>query len=243
MPNDAGDLNKSRGFLLTYSVVVLSLWYFGAELTAFKLMGTEIQLKHRTESVWLVLACLNMYFLIRLFQHIPNGGFRFNDPMRDLYDHSLRRLAVWRNHFKLRKMVREVKAEKHLNEKVKFVSGSAHMTWQDRLRDDRRNNPDEDHELHHYNRMVRTEMKVSAYYRYTIDGKWITFGDYVRLGTYTPSWVLTWAVKSYVTVKGALLTPWFTNNIFPLVLGLISTGVACWTWWHDSSTITAACVI
>ncbi len=240
MSDDAGDLNKARGFLLTYSVVVLALWFFGAELSAFKLMGTEIQLKHRTESAWLVLACLNIYFSLRFFQHIPSGGFRFDKPMHDLYDLSLTRLATWTNHFKLRRMVRSIQSEKHLNEKVKFIRGSAHMTWNDRLQDDHRNSPEDKRELHHYNRVERTEMKVSGYYEFTSDGKWNRFGDFVRLDVYTPNWLLAWIVKSYVTVKGALLTPWFTNNIFPLMVGLVSTGIACWKWWQVNFPAVAA---
>ena len=230
--DEVGDSSKTRGFLLTYSMVVLALWFFGAELTAFKLMGTEIQLKHRTESVWAVLAFLNIYFLIRFFQHAPSGGFRFDKPMEELYDRSLVRLAVWANYFELRRMVRSIQSEKHLNEKVRFVRGSAQMTWYDRLNDDHRNNPGDKWELHQYNRAARTEMKVSVYYEFTCDGKWIPFGDFLRLGVYSPHWALAWAVKSYVILKGGLLTPWFTNNIFPLMVGLFSTGIACWKWWQ-----------
>lgn len=231
--DDGGDFKKARGFLLTYSAVVLALWFFGANLTAFKLMGTEIHLEHRTNSVWLVLACLNIYFWFRFIQHIPSGGFRFDEAMNQLYDNSLRKAAVWRKHFELQKSVQAIHTEKHSpNEKTKFNRGYAYLTCYERLKEDRRDQPEEEFELHHYSREKRTEMRISAHYHYTRAGEWVTFGDNAPLDTYVPSKCFTWTVKSYVTLKGAFITPWFTNHITPLLIGTISTLIALWNWWQ-----------
>lgn len=234
MSDDEGDFKKARGFLLSYSAIVLALWFFGAKLTAFKLMGTEIQLEHRTTSVWLVLACLNVYFWLRFLQHIPSGAFRFDAPMHDLYDRALVTAAIWRKHFELRESVKRTLLEKHgPNEQAKFVRGYAQVTCYDKMEQDRREHPEAEYELYQYGREVRTEMHVSAYYLYTDNGgTWVPFGDHVRLGAYVPSKALTWTVKTYVVGKGALLTPWFTNNIFPLLIGGVSTGIAVWNWWQ-----------
>lgn len=230
--DDGGDFKKARGFLLTYSAVVLALWFFGANLTAFKLMGTEIRLEHRTNSVWLVLACLNTYFWFRFVQHIPSGGFRFDEAMNQLYDDALEKAAIWRKHFELRKRIETVRTENHApNEKTKFTQGNANLTCYDRLKEDRRENPEGEITLHNYSREQRTEMRVSAYYEFTIDGKWVKYGNHAHLAAYTPSKLFTWTVKAYVTLKGALITPWFTNHIAPLLLGALSTSVALWSWW------------
>lgn len=228
--DDGGDFKKARGFLLTYSAVLLALWFFGANLTAFKLMGTEIRLEHRTNSVWLVLACLNIYFWFRFVQHIPSGGFRFDEAMNQLYDRSLTRAAVWRKHFELKESVQAIRSSPP-NEQKKFNRGYAYLTCHERLKEDRRQNPEDEVELHNYSRHHRTEMRISAHYHYTQNGEWVKFGSNLQLDTYTPSRNFTWTVKTYVMLKGAFITPWFTNHIAPLLLGGLSTCVALWNWW------------
>ena len=42
--DDEGDYKKARGFLFTYSCLVVGLWYFKAELTQFNLMGVTLAL-------------------------------------------------------------------------------------------------------------------------------------------------------------------------------------------------------
>ncbi|WP_219273314.1 hypothetical protein [Pseudomonas sp. Xaverov 83] len=225
--DDEGDFKKARGFLLTYSALVLALWYFGADLTEFKLMGNDIKLHQRTESVWLVLAALNAYFWFRFVQHIPSGSFRFDRPMNHLYDRALITAAIWTKHFELKRCVERVRVP---NEEVKFNRGYAELTCYDRLKQDRREQPESEIQLHDYSRAKRTEIKVSGHYRYTDGGAWVRSGHYVRLEAYVPSAPVTWTVKVYSTIKGAFVTPWFTDHIAPLVFGLISTGFALWKW-------------
>ncbi|NWA65101.1 hypothetical protein [Pseudomonas reactans] len=230
--DDEGDFKKARGFLLTYSALVLALWYFGADLSQFKLMGNEIKLHQRTESVWLVLACLNAYFWLRFVQHVPTGGFRFDNAMNALYDRTLLRAALCVKHFELRRLVKSTLIQKHSpGESAKYVRSYGYLTCYDRIKEDRRNQPEEEIELHHYSREHRTEMKLSANYRYTREGEWVKFGDNVRLDAYVPGRTLSWAVKSSTTVMGAFSIPWFTNHIAPLMFGLISTCLALWKWW------------
>lgn len=230
--DDGGDFKKARGFLLTYSLVVLALWFFGANLTAFKLMGTEIRLEHRTNSVWLVLACLNAYFWFRFVQHIPTGGLRFDKQMNHLYDKALARSAVWMKHREIRNEVERSRVENHgPSEKAKLIRGYAHLTCYDRMKKDQNEQPESDIELHEYSRENRTEMKVSGYYHFTNSGNWARSGNYVRLGEYRPNKYLTWTVKTYVLVKGAFIRPWFTDHIAPLLIGGSSTSLALWKWY------------
>jgi len=230
--DDEGDFKKARGFLLTYSALVLALWYFGADLTQFKLMGNEIKLHQRTESVWLVLAALNAYFWLRFVQHVPAGGFRFDNAMNNLYNRALVRAALCVKHFELRKCVKSTLINKHPpGENAKYVRSYGYLTCYERMKEDRRDQPEEEIELHHYSREKRTEMKLSANYKYTQGGEWVKFGDNIRLDAYVPNRAFSWAVKSYATVAGAFVTPWFTNHIAPLVFGLISTGFALWKWY------------
>lgn len=231
--DDGGDFNKARGFLLTFSGVLMALWFFGANLTTFKLMGTEIHLEHRTNSVWLVLGCLNTYFWFRFLQHVPTGGFRFDEGMNHLYDQALIKAAICRKHFELKKSVKHIRTQKHAQgEKTKFYRGYAYLTCYERLKTDQREQPESEIELHDYSRDKRTEMNVSANYKFTKAGEWVQFGNNVRLDPYVPSRLFTWTVKTYVLLKGAFVTPWFTDRIAPLLVGLVSTSVALHNWWE-----------
>ncbi|MFJ4089140.1 hypothetical protein [Pseudomonas psychrophila] len=231
--DDGGDFKKARGFLLTYSAVLWALWFFGANLTTFKLMGTEILLGHRTNSVWLVLACLNIYFWFRFIQHMPSGSFRFDQAMNDQYDKSLKRAAVWVKHFELKKAV-QLHHDEHqpTTEKTKLIRGSANLTYPQRLETDRRHHPEEEFELHQYNRKARTEMSITGYCKRSKNGEWELFGTHIYLPNYTPSRLFTWTVKAYAMLTGAFITPWFTNLIAPLMLGAVSTVLAIWNWWQ-----------
>ena len=57
--------------------------------------------------------------------------------------------------------------------------------------------------------------------------------------TYEPSASLTWPIKAFVIVRGAFVTPWFTDHIAPLVMGGISTILAFWKWADMNSLSTS----
>lgn len=90
---DTPDFNKARGYLIGFSTVVLLLWYFGADLSTFKLLGNEIRLKENVQNVWMVLAGINAYLWLRLYQRTPEGSFRFDLTMHDLYEKTLIRVV------------------------------------------------------------------------------------------------------------------------------------------------------
>ncbi len=237
--DDEGDFKKARGFLLTYSALVLALWYFGADLTQFKLMGNEIKLHQRTESVWLVLAGINVYFWFRFYQRIPSLGLYFDEPMHDLYDHDL----AWFGRIVKRRALKRA-AEEHFAEKgessqqmkVFWYEGVA--TGRDAHAEDVRQHGSEVGELHRLGREHRTKLKVSAAYQYTSKGEWVPFPAHVYLD-YEPGVAVTSLVKAFTIVRGAFVTPWFTDHIAPLVFGLISTAFALWRWC-DINFFTAA---
>lgn len=230
--DDGGDFKKARGFLLTYSTVLIALWFFGANLTTFKLMGTEIHFEQRTNSIWLALGCLNAYFWFRFVQHIPTGGFRFDKAMNRLYDRALIKAAICRKYSELKRSVKRIQAESYgPNDELKFNRGYAYLTYPERLKQERREQPEAEIDLYDFSREKRTEINVSGHYYYIKKGQAAPIGDYVRLGIYAPSKPLTWTVKAYVLVKGAFITPWFTDHIAPLLIGGLSTFFALWKWY------------
>lgn len=229
--DDEGDFKKARGFLLTYSALVLALWYFGADLTQFKLMGNEIMLHQRTESVWFVLALVNAYFWFRCYQRVPRLGLYFDGPMNDLYDISL----VWTALKLKRRALRNCAAKEFMlkhdpDEKMKVTSFFGVTTARGSLEEDQRHHGNEAAELHQVSRKFRTTMHLSAGYAYTDKGTWIPFSTNASYGDYSPSAIVTWPVKAFAIIRGAFVTPWFTDHVMPLALGAISTGFALWKW-------------
>lgn len=233
MMDDEGDFKKARGFLLTYSALVLALWYFGADMTQFKLMGNEIRLHQRTDSVWLVLATLNLYFWFRFYQHIPRNGLYFDGPMNDIYDKTLAWTAKKLKRRAIKRRVADEFASKHdPSEKMRLNSFYGEATALSSLEDEIKIQGNDAPQLHQVSRKFRTAVWLSATYVHTDKGKWIPFPVAVSYGEYNPSVAVAWSVKTFAILRGAFVTPWFTNHIAPLVFGGISTGFALWKWWN-----------
>lgn len=229
--DDGGDFKKARGVLLTYSVFILAMWFFQAKLTQFNLLGVSLTLEHHKESIWLLLAVLNIYFWFRFYQRIPHLGLYFDEPMHDLYDDALVRLAVKLKRRTLQRCAKEQFKSKHeQGELMKLVSYCGQATGRGSVAEDKRYHGDEAPELHQITREGRTKMHLWANYKYTSKGEWTPFFATASFGEYQPSVVLIWTAKSFAIVKGAFVTPWFTDHVAPLVLGAISTIVALWKW-------------
>lgn len=229
--DDEGDFKKARGFLLTYSCLVIGLWYFKAELTQFNLMGVTLDFSHRKESIWLVVALVNTYFWFRFYQRLPPNALYFDTAMHDLYDKALVWLSIrWK-----RRELRALAAEKLAAispqpEQMTIGWYKGEATGRQSLTEAQYHNGDEAPELHQITREYRTQMHMTVGYKYTEDGKWIPFPLFTYTN-YQPSKAITWTAKAYAVLKGAFITPWFTDYVAPLVLGGLSTGISLWKWW------------
>lgn len=219
--DDEGDFKKARGFLLTYSALVLALWYFGADLTQFKLMGNEIKLQHRTESAWLILAIVNVYFWFRCYQRVPNLGLHFDGPMNELYDTALVWSALRWKRLALNKTVQKnfhsnYRSEGTIQMDSPFGKATARLNTSP---------------LHQISRADRTRINLYRNYSHTkVDGQTKTNagGGYLE---YKPTALFTWPVKTFVIMRGVFITPWFTDHVAPLVLGGVSIILALCKWY------------
>lgn len=228
--DDEGDFKKARGFLFTYSCLVVGLWYFKAELTQFNLMGVTLAFAHRKESIWLVVAVVNAYFWFRFYQRLPRYALCFDDAMNDLYDKALVWLSVKWKRRALKSLAHETLARINPppeESTVGWYNGEAMCNQI--LAENRMQNGDDAPEIHQVDRQYRTKMYMSVGYSYTENGKWVQFPMIVGM-PYQPSRTITWAAKGYALTKGAFITPWFTDYVAPLALGFISTGIALWRW-------------
>jgi len=83
---DTLDKNKSRGFLIGYSSIILTLYYFDADLSTIKLLGNEIRLQNNINSIWMVLALINLYLLVRYMHRLPKNWWKFDEEMHQKCD-------------------------------------------------------------------------------------------------------------------------------------------------------------
>ncbi|SFP27870.1 hypothetical protein [Pseudomonas sp. NFPP28] len=222
--DDEGDFKKARGFLLTYSALMLALWYFGADLTQFKLMGNEIQLHHRTHSAWLILAMVNIYFGIRFYQRLPTNSLYFDQPMRDLYNKAL----VWVS-LRIKKRELDKSAQEHFTSnygssvdmEISYREGDILMPGRIDASTDK---------PQPYPRAERLRIRLTAGYGFNRNGAWRPASGFGAVD-YEPSRPLTWAIKAFVIARGIVVTPWFTDHIAPLIIGVLSTFAALWKWY------------
>jgi hypothetical protein len=229
--NDDTDFNKARGFLLTYSGIVLALWFFGAKLTQFKLMGTEIYLEHRTNSVWMVLACLNIYFWFRCYQRLPEDGRRFNEAMHVVLDEAIikiTRLTHQRRAFRreaedIAQDAREAEAPRTLV----TLKMSGYLEYRANLEDESERAGSSPRGPWSYRYPERAKVGFSLL-RHTTSGT-------IRGGNgYQATPGLGWYrfAVIYTLLKGAFTLPWFTDYSAPLILGIASTSVSFCMWWQ-----------
>lgn len=227
---DPTDFNKARGFLIGYSGIVLALWFFGAKLEKFQLMGTEIQLGANVGKAWFVLCLVNAYLWWRYYMRLPAHTLRFDDPMQDLYDISLKWVAIHIHRRAMKKKLREMfEEDPNGAEAVEFSHGRGWLTCHGKIEADNMANPGAT-DIRFVSRAFRTEVRLSFDYRIRTRGEWNPFWAEGQLCTYKPSALITWPVKAFVIMRGAFVTPWLTDFWVPLIWGAASTAAALWMY-------------
>ena len=232
---DTPDFNKARGYLIGFSTVVLMLWYFGADLSTFKLLGNEIKLKENVKNVWMVLALINFYLWLRLYQRTPAGSFRFDLPMHDLYEKTL---------IHVMKYVDREKISDHVIAQIVETPGAApgeyslrrfnakgKMTYHEHAPRQGIDIQDRLARIRDLDSASRNEIRYSFFIHYLVRGD-----EHHLSGSQTikvsPSRLVARLVKWYVFMRGALVSPWFFDHVTPFVLGGASICVALLSWWH-----------
>lgn len=76
---DEGDFKKNRGMLLSFSSTLIALWFFGADLKTFSVLGTTVTFTQNTHHVWLVALVTTCYFILRFYQHSPGPIYANNE--------------------------------------------------------------------------------------------------------------------------------------------------------------------
>lgn len=87
---DEGDFKKARGMLVSFSSLLIMLWFFGADLKSVSIFGTAVSFTQNTQHVWLVTLVINSYFLLRFYQQSPGVTYSGNV----VYEGSLSRFLL-----------------------------------------------------------------------------------------------------------------------------------------------------
>jgi hypothetical protein len=227
---DTPDFNKARGFLIGFSVVVFLLWYFGADLSSFKLMGNEIKLQSNTKSAWMVLAVINVYFLFRYYQRLPRNGLVFDEVMNSMYDAYLKKFSLLFYKRRLKKLAQEHLSINYPQNSISNFYYDAHVTCYATLQEHKKNDPDTWSGLHSFRRKDRTELRLVVNYT-TVDpasnNPSLAGGS---AETLSPNILIAMFAKLLTLIRGAFVAPWLSDNVFPLVIGAAATFVAVFKW-------------
>ena len=211
------DANKARGFLVTYSTLVLLAWYFDAQLTSLSILGNSIVLKSNIENVWLVMAIANIYFILRFCQKLPEGALHPDTNMTAISSMTLCRATE----FVYRHYIRHQAAAwiaNETNEKRKLTNFKA-RSWI-ALKDEQ--------QLNSLSGM-HVGIGLSVVEWETLTQKGATQPGpslYVK-----PNMALTIACYVFAFVKGALYRDWFTDRVLPIFYGGLATGAAFSNWF------------
>ncbi|WP_052739344.1 hypothetical protein [Pseudomonas syringae pv. coryli] len=86
---DEGDFKKARGMLLSFSSLLIALWFFGADLKTVSLLGTKVAFTKNLQHVWLVALVANSYLMLRFYQHAPEVTYVDNTVYRRSFERCL----------------------------------------------------------------------------------------------------------------------------------------------------------
>ncbi|MBV7569559.1 hypothetical protein [Pseudomonas sp. PDM27] len=224
------DFKKSRAFLLTYSTLLLLLWYFSVDLRAFSFLGVSIGIRDNIQNVHLVAALGNLYLLIRFFQKSPRGCFKLNEDMISVFESVLKTIAPYA--YIRRLALAMYKSAGQAKDDVKLVKIYKQVTMGHQLSDDyssilkfiQYRNP----EL-----AKRTELSFDISFSFIAAEQEHT--QIIRNELVVPNIFLVRICQLYALTKGSFTTSWFTDYILPVLYALLAIILFVNTWWQRNA--------
>lgn len=224
------DYKKSRAFLLTYSTLLLLLWYFSVDLRAFSFLGVSISIGDNIQNIHLIAALGNLYLLMRFFQKSPRDCFKPNDDMISVFESTLKTIAP---HVYIRKLAAAMyKTTGQTDDNIKFLKIYKQVTMGHQLSGARPSilnyiqyrNPD---------LAIRTELSFDISFSFIANEKELSC--IIREELIVPNIWLVRICQAYALVKGSFITSWFTDYIFPIAYALLAIVLFINTWWQKNT--------
>lgn len=225
------DWKKARAFLVAYSTIVLLAWYFSADLNTISMMGVSIQIKDNIHNVWIVIAAINLYFMIRYVQKLPNEYRSPSEAMIKAFEAELIKNTFQHNEKEIRNQITNDEHSKEIRDfplkKIIEIFPDGEMKY--RLQ---RQDADDTYEVPSpaaLRRSMRNRVSYGLHYSYeSTDGRRISASGQGQDIDPTRGTTLRSLIVGYT--KGALFTPWFTDSILPLLFGYSAYSVSLFSW-------------
>ncbi len=224
---DDGDFRKARGFLVTFSTLAILAWYFSADLTNFSILGVPLRLKENTDDIWMVVFLVNVYFIFRYIQTIPEPLFKQNDKIISYFHRYLVDFTISEN-------LKEITDIAKKSCKTGPPSGAILVEPKPRgimaFEVEERNELDD---IFKYGLTSRRppDYRVRIDIPYSFRMKTGSLGE--ASGTFivkSPSKITIYRAVILSTIKGSFLTPWFTDRLFPIILSFLSASLSMKSW-------------
>ncbi|MFV3334088.1 hypothetical protein ACNFIA_24405 [Pseudomonas sp. NY15437] len=226
------DWKKARAFLLAYSTVVLLAWYFSADLNSISMMGVSIKIKDNAHNVWVIIAIINIYLLLRYIQKLPKQSIIPNETMRRVTENVLMERAIIFHKRKLIKEIMESEAQTEYDpklaiQKVIRIQPCCQMLYREKheLMKDANFPPSINQLRHQYKHTI--SLSIPFTYQAKDQGVVTSSGYQTDL---TPNAILVAYCEIYGFIKGALFTPWLSEYILPIIFAIASSTAAIYSW-------------
>jgi len=226
---DSPDYNKSRGFLIGFSLLILLLWFFGVDITKFKIMGSQLELHRNGEYVWLVVALINAYLLLRFYQRLPERALKPDAAMHKLFDECLVSMCsrLYRRDA-IRFAQKEMEEDEGVPVRILKLRMGGLLSYHEEIE---KVQSDQYGAKHPWSYSYPERAEVSYFLtKVYMRGEQRVTSSGGRCYEVTPHRYVYIIIFLYAFIKGMAGKPWFTDNFCPLLLGVVSVAVAIAEW-------------
>ncbi len=224
------DWKKARAFLVTFSVVVLLAWYFSADVNNISILGLSLKPKENANDIWGAIAILNVYFLARYYQKLPDEHKKPADRNHATYEKTLINIYIKNNRKALRKITEDKISTDHEQRKSLTIRPYGKMEYRENYASPQ--SQDDDSPIESYRSHSKNRITFSIWYSYKTDTSDLAgyHGAYLHGLTMTPSKTEVLTAQVLAWFKNCLFNSWGSDYIFPFLLGFSGSMIATSSW-------------
>lgn len=228
-PDIDSDLKKARAFLVAFSTAVLLAWYFSADLRTINIIGFSLKIRDNAHNLWMVIAVINLHFLLRYVQKLPEEARLPDDAMQIAFERTLISHAASAYH---RRMLNETVQRDFLSpgpktKEIVKLHPRGEMQYRERFRS---SEAERKRSLEQLRRIYGLKIIFTVPYEFKteVGGEGASTGNRIEI---TPNRYAVALCYIVGFLRGIVFTPWMSEYILPVILGLASVLVAACSWW------------
>ncbi|MDH4554787.1 hypothetical protein E8F11_06285 [Pseudomonas sp. BN417] len=229
-PDIDSDLKKARAFLVAFSTAVLLAWYFSADLKAINIIGFSLKIRENTHNLWLVIAVINLHFLLRYIQKLPAESRLPDEAMLLSFERALISHVATVYHKLILEKVKAYDASSlgtNQANKVLKIYPNGQMRYRMKMASDAE---EKRFPVARYRLNYGHEIRFAVTYTFLTakGGEGVSSGYNVDI---KPNRYAVWHSQIFGFLRGIIFTPWMSDYILPAILGVASIVVAACSWW------------